>query len=208
MSIVTKSYNKESPYNGIIQYITDSTKSNNIHKDGIVKAQFSSSRNKIFTPLGIDFVEKETYFYSNNNLREWYSIDFVDKCIEMSGFVMSNFGRDYSKEMRIDWSNDGIKWEELDTLSVPNVEENTYYKKYFNITNHKKVRMIRFMNTKERYKTVNENKNTLVIFRIEVFGRLYLNCQSYLNQVTCRQRITFTSILHSFISQFLLEFNS
>ena len=108
MSSVIIEYTKEYPYNGIIQYITNITNSTNIHKDGFVHVHFSSSKNDVFTPIGIDFVDEQTYFFSDDNLGEWYLLDFVDKCIEISGFVMSNYGRDYSKEIRIDWSNNGI----------------------------------------------------------------------------------------------------
>ena len=117
---------------------------------------------------------------------------------------MSNYGRDYSKEIRIDWSNNGINWEELNTVNVTEVEQDTYYKKYFNITNKKKVKMIRFVNTKERFKTANKRKTTLVIYRLEIFGRLYLNCKSYLNRVSCRQRNSFIINIYSLFSHFLL----
>ena len=125
----------------------------------------------------------------------------------MKSFVISNCGKDYSKEMRIDWSNDGINWEELETISVPVIEEkdlDNYYIKYFNVSNIKRVRMIRFVNTKERYKIINENKNVLVIFRLEIYGNLYLNCNSFLNGFSCEQ-ISELHILSSLIPPFFLS---
>ena len=164
---IEKSYDSNNPYKGIIDYITTKTESANINKDDYLKPHSSSvSIGTELLPIGIGFPDTETYFATNPNIDEWYSLDFVSSCVRMKSFVMANYGRDYPKLLRVEVSNDGIVWKSIQDIEIPEYNYNDYFRLNFNISNPVTSRMIRFKNKGERYM----NDNHLIIYRIEIFG--------------------------------------
>ena len=79
-------YSKEKEHKGIIDYIKKQTNSSNIHRDGIVTAQYSSLQKddkgcRPLAPLGINSSLEYHCWFSENQLGEWYSIDFIKNCL-------------------------------------------------------------------------------------------------------------------------------
>ena len=189
---VTRNYDSSNPYKGIIDYITTQTGSSNVNKDGYLKAQFSSFvKGNEFAPIGIDFIEGNTYWESNNQLNEWYSIDFVDSCVRMKSFVMSNYGRDYPKLLSVEGSNDGISWQTIEEKEIDDYGYSTYVKQNFDISNNLTTRMIRFRNKLERHL----GDKVIVIYRLEIFGDFIPKCSNYeRNKCITRSTMSFSSL--------------
>ena len=196
----TIKYDSNNKYNGIIQYLKDETGSSNIHKDGIIQVQFSSNQRsenaQDFAPLGINS-ETKNYWASDPNLNEWYSIDFLKNCVRVDSFVISDYGRDFPKEIIIEGSKNGFNWNIIDQKTIqPGENLFDFSILNFDVSNKITSKLIRFKNKQQRY----ANDNAFVIYRLEVFGEFISNCKNYLSSnFRFNDKSFFISILNAII---------
>ena len=167
-------YDESNPFNGIIQYLKNYTKHEDIHSNNDIHIFVSSnysSYNDIRTPIGYNNSNHSIWWTTDNLQNSWYAIDFRSFLLKIDSYLY--YTHPAEKNIFNTWylqgSNDGYVWNNI-TEQYRGEQENIESKHLLaNKNNYNKYNMIRLYTEGTRQ----DGSYHLAIHGIEFYGSVY-----------------------------------
>ena len=168
-------YSKDSPFEGILRYLTKKTGSN-IHDNGTIEIT-SNSINGSYHPKRLVDYESTSDYDSLDDGGAYVCFDFKDKQIQLTDYTMKSNGDNpngrHLKNWNIEVSNDGKEWKTIDehkddpTLNGSNIVGSFQIQKPDNEFHS----FVRLHQTGNSWWSSN-NHNRFFFYFIEFYGKL------------------------------------
>lgn len=156
-------------FDGILSYLTKKT-GGNIHDNGTIKITSNSIEGNNHPKNAVDY-ERNNIYHSKNQCDSYIVIDFKDKSIQVSGYLIQSANEDsvHLKNWVIEVSENGRNWIEIDRQTNHSKLNGFNNKKLFYIKKpHRKFyKFLRLRETGESW-----NQNYIGFTFIELYGKI------------------------------------
>ena len=184
---------RENEKNGLLQYIVRTNMEN------MIKLNASTKEPQNYVTLNSIFTQESTTYYcsltNSTNLSNYFLIEFVDRFVYPSGYVISSHSYGYLKSWMLEGSLDGEAWDLLHS-NFDSTDLSSSYK-WYKIKKRGQYRFFKITQTGESDGDAEEKAYRLRISYLDFFG--YMSNGQYFTNKACSRGSSKISLLMTII---------